>query len=111
MNLNPRRFGEVVVVSVPVANLDFENVAGFKRALEPALEGVQTMVLDMQRVQFIDSLGLGAILSALRKVAGKGGDLRLSGVTPPVAAVMRLVRMDQIVESFATESEAIDSFG
>jgi anti-sigma B factor antagonist len=111
MDLNPRRFGEVVVVSVPAANLDFGNVADFKRSLEPALAEHRALVLDLQRVEFIDSLGLGAILSALRKVGSRGGDLRVSGVTPAAAAVMRLVRLDQIIESFKSETEAVDSFG
>lgn len=111
MDLAPRRLGRVVAVSVQATNLDFDNVADFKRSLAAAVEGTDAVVLNMQAVQFIDSLGLGAILSALRRAASNGGDLRLSGVTPSVAAVMRLVRMDQILQSFPTEAEAVASFG
>jgi anti-sigma B factor antagonist len=104
------RLDDVVVVSVDDGILDASNVKRFKQEWIPALESRTRVVLDLGAVQFIDSSGLGAILSCYRQLRSSGGDLKLCGMTPPVRALFELVRMHRIFDTYATFEEAVASF-
>lgn len=68
-------------------------------------------VLDMSQLQFVDSSGLGAILSCLRELNKRDGDLSLCGLTKPVRTLFELVRMHRVFEIFNTREEAIRALG
>ena len=54
------------------------------------------MVLDLSGVDFVDSLGLGSMLSLLRRMA-PAGRLVLAGCRPQVEQVVRLTRLDRVL--------------
>lgn len=62
------------------------------------------VILDLGQVEFLDSSGLGALVAA-RKLLGPKRRLELVGLTPPVAKVMTLTRMD-IVFPIHTDLDA-----
>ncbi len=101
----------MTVVTLMVDHLDFDNAGEFRRHMKDVADSAQIVVLCLDRVQFVDSSGLGAILSVLRALSSKGGDLCVSDVTPSVAALLRMVRLDQILQVFATREEAVGTIG
>ena len=101
----------VIVAEVPVKELDAGNSSDLKVAMAKILENGSKVVIDFQRMQFIDSSGLGAILSFLRQVKEKGGDLKLCGMTKQVRSAFELVRMHKIFDIFETKEEAVRAFG
>jgi len=105
------KVGDVAVAAVPVDELDASNVGEFKRDVAPILEANAKLVLDMGRLRFVDSSGLGAFISCLRKLNAKGGDLRLCGMSKQVRAVFELVRMHRVFDICATSDEAVRAFG
>lgn len=52
------------------------------------------VVMDLSSVTFMDSSGLGAMVSALKQL--KGRKLEIAGLSPVVAKVFKLTRMDQV---------------
>ena len=111
MELNVERFGNVAVVTVDADNLDAGNARQFREKLTQALEKESKVAMDFQRLRFVDSSGLGALLSCLRQLHARGGDLRLFGMTRPVRSLFELVRMYRVFEIFNTREEAVRSFG
>ncbi len=101
--------GGLAVAVAAVDELDASNVAEFKTAMDPILEARSQLILDLSRMRFVDSSGLGAILSCLRQLRAKGGDLKLCGMTKQVRAVFELVRMHRIFDIYATQQEAVQS--
>lgn len=101
----------VAVASVPVEELDASNAGEFKRDVAPLLEANTKLVLDLSRLRFVDSSGLGAFISCLRKLNAKGGDLKLCGMSKQVRAVFELVRMHRVFDICATSEEAVRAFG
>ncbi len=101
----------VIVAEIPVKELDAGNSGDLKVAMAKILESSSKLVIDFQRMQFIDSSGLGAILSFLRQVSAKGGDLKLCGMTKQVRAAFELVRMHRIFDIFEDREEAVRAFG
>jgi anti-sigma B factor antagonist len=60
----------------------------------------------MSQVSFIDSSGLGAVVSVLKHM-GSQGKFHLVSVTPAVMAVLRLTRMDRVFKIFSTRQDAL----
>jgi anti-sigma B factor antagonist len=100
----------VVVAALPVEELDASNAGDSKRDVGPLLEAHAKLVFDLSRVQFVDSSGLGAFISCLRKVNARGGDLKLCGMSKQVRAIFELVRMHRVFDIAGTREEAVRSF-
>jgi anti-sigma B factor antagonist len=103
----------VTIVSPIGSRLDAE-VAGELRAtlLQLVEHGARKLVLDLPKVEFIDSSGLGALVSALKRlkqVDGRG-DIRLAQVQPPVLAVLEIIRLHRVFAMFPTLDAARHSF-
>ncbi len=111
MQVTCERIGDVAIAAVPVEQLDASNAGEFKRDIAPVLEANVKLVFDLSGLRFIDSSGLGAFLSCLRRLSAKGGDLKLSGMSKQVRAVFELVRMNRIVDIYGTREEAVRAFG
>lgn len=77
--------------------IDVLNSEAFHASLIAAMEGCSRLVLDLSEVQFIDSSGLGKIISGLRAFREKGGEMRLCGVQAPVRVLFSMVRLGDIV--------------
>ncbi len=110
MELPLEQAGDVTIVTLPVDELDASNAADLKRDVAALLEEHTKLVFDLSRLRFIDSSGLGAFLSCLRKATARGGDLKLCGLTKHVRSVFELVRMHRIFELFDTRDAAVKGF-
>lgn len=110
MELLVEKVGDVVVVAVNLEQLDASNSDDFRRDMTPVLEDCHKLVLDLSRVQFVDSRGCGAILSCLKHVSAAGGDLKLCQVVRPVRMVFELIRMHRICEILETREQAVRAF-
>jgi anti-sigma B factor antagonist len=101
---------DVAVAILPVEELDAGNAGEFKRDIAPVLEANTKLVVDLSRLRFVDSSGLGAFLSCLRQVNAKGGDLKLCGMSKQVRGVFELVRLHRIFDILGTTEEAVRAF-
>ncbi len=110
MNLTPEKIGDVTVVVLPGEQLDASNAKEFKRDMAPLLEPCRRVIFDLVQLRFVDSSGLGAILSSLRQLNANGGDLKLCGMSKPVRALFELVRMHKIFEIHETRDDALRAF-
>ena len=104
------KIGSIAVAAVPVDELDASNAGEFKRDIGPVLQANTKLVLDLSRLRFVDSSGLGAILSCLRQLSAKSGDLKLCGMSKQVWALFELVRMHRIFDIYGTREEAVKAF-
>jgi anti-sigma B factor antagonist len=110
MDIPVQQIGDVTVATVPVEDLDASNAADFKRDMAAVIEANSRLVLDLSRLRFVDSSGLGAFISFLRKVNARGGDLKLCGMSKPVRAVFELVRMQRVFDILTTREDAVRAF-
>lgn len=103
------RTEHTVVVVLKTDRLDANNAQILKRAMESVLRDAKNVVIDLGSVRFMDSSGIGALLSCLRQVNAAGGQLRLCSVQEPVRQIMDLVRMHRVFTICATREEAIEA--
>ena len=111
MELASEIVGDVTIVVLPGDQLDAGNAKDFKRDVAPLLAPSRKVIFDLGELRFVDSSGLGAILSCLRQLNANGGDLKLCAMTKPVRALFELVRMHKIFAIHATREDALRAFG
>jgi anti-anti-sigma factor len=66
---------------------------------EVIASGRPRIVIDLSGTEFIDSSGLGALVSSLKKARQAGGDLRIAGPGPQVQTVFKLTNLDRILKT------------
>lgn len=96
MDLQSEHYNDMHIITVNAARIDAAAAIRFKDAMRAATEtGPAHVVLDLSHVAFVDSSGLGAIVAAMKQM-GAARRLDLAGLTPDVAKVFRLTRMDKV---------------
>lgn len=68
------------------------------------------IVIDLSGTEFIDSSGLGALVSCLKKARQAGGDLRIAGPTPHVQTVLELTNLDRVLKPIPVADIASGAF-
>jgi anti-sigma B factor antagonist len=93
--------------------LDIEVAAEFRGMLLSLIDqGHRQLVVDLKDVMFIDSSGLGALVSALKtlKRTSGTGDVRLARLQPPVISLLEIIRLNRVFLSYTSVDEAVQSY-
>ena len=110
MKLEKEQVGEAVVIKPGERRLDASIAREFRESLGKVVEvGHCSIVLDLSAVEFVDSTGLGAIVSVL-KMVGDDGEIVISGAKATVMSIFKLTRMDKVFRIVADVPAAIGSF-
>ncbi|MBK9314585.1 MAG: STAS domain-containing protein [Acidobacteria bacterium] len=72
--------------------------------------GTTKVLLNLTKVPIIDSMGIGEIVRAYKKVIDAGGILKLVGVTDRVYGALQVTQLLNTIESYDTEEDALESF-
>ncbi|HOT97321.1 MAG TPA: STAS domain-containing protein [bacterium] len=72
--------------------------------------GDKWVVVDLARVQTMNSSGLGALISGLNIMRQAGGDLKLAGVNEKVEKLLTITKLRTVFDCHATVNEAVQSF-
>lgn len=107
MELTSTKEALLQMISVEEARIDSAVALQFKDGMRETTQGgEQTVLLDLRKVDFIDSSGLGAIVAAMKNLA-PARKLVLAGLTPAVDKVFRLTRMDSVFKVYPDINDAL----
>ncbi len=110
MNIHEEIIGKTGIIKL-TGRLDAASVKGFKETVTSLVKKeICNIVVDMKDVVFIDSSGLGSLVSCLRIVNSEGGDIRLSSLQNQIRALLELTRMHRVFQIFDDTDTAIKSF-
>jgi len=89
--------------------LDLGTADKLRLALDKELmnKGSKYLILNLSRVTFIDSSGLGVILGRYKRLSRSGGKVFLVGAQPPVKRILELSGLLQIMEDCRDENQAL----
>ncbi|MCM2263659.1 MAG: STAS domain-containing protein [Desulfuromonadales bacterium] len=111
MNLSIEQRGSAVLLAVHEERLDAHNSSELKaQMLKLFEEGKNNLIVDLQAVRFVDSSGLGALVSGFKNASSRNGSLKLSGLQLQVKSMFELTRLHRVFEIFADVDEALASF-
>ncbi len=110
MELNIEAIDDVNVIEI-IGRLEAANRDALKKAVEAHLAEAQTkFLLDLGQLDFIDSSGLGCLVSCLRSADRAGGALKIVALQDYVAKLFETTRLDRVFEVFAERSQALKTF-
>jgi anti-sigma B factor antagonist len=110
MYLQSEEAGDVLVIKMPNIHLDAGNAEDFKKSIANVVEDRKKVALDLSGIGFMDSAGLGAVLSAFKKVRANGGQFKVFGLTGEVRSLFDLVRMQRLLDVYPDKEAAISAF-
>ena len=88
--------------------LDMVAAPQLKSLVHDAIGGAFVpVVVELSKVQFMDSTGLGALISGLRATRQAGSDLRIAGATSQVLSVLAMTRIDRVMHPYGSVEEAL----
>ncbi|AMW06733.1 hypothetical protein GEMMAAP_09790 [Gemmatimonas phototrophica] len=98
---------DIAIVTVD-GQLVVTNRQEFKQTILDAVEqGARLVVVDFTTSGYIDSSGLGALVSLSRRLRDAGGDLRLVGLNEDLRTLFELTRLDALFPLYATRADAL----
>ena len=73
-------------------------------------KGEKNVVVDLGNVTYINSSGLGILISGLTSMRKNGGDLKLANINNKVEGLLSITKLNQIFEQFDSVDEAAKSY-
>lgn len=107
MEIEHRKQEDVLIVKIMNSRLDAQEADDFRDRMSKLISsGNRFITLDISDVDFVDSSGLGAMVSVL-KLIGKDGDIVISGPTESAMRMFKLTRMNKVFRIFEKEEDAV----
>ena len=109
MNLEQQISSGALRLKVLDKRMDARSAPEFKEkvgALKKA--GNRFIAVDLSEVEFIDSAGLGALVSVLKLLGGEG-EIVIGGVRDTVASLFRLTRLDKVFQMYPDPAMALSA--
>lgn len=92
-------------------DIDFREMIRIKNVIGGLIEKDQTkVVLNLKSVDHINYLSIGVLLERLKLLRNLNGDLKLSGMSPFLRDIFRVVGMDRFFEEYTSLEDAVESF-
>jgi anti-sigma B factor antagonist len=111
MQIAERESGGVTILDVSGKITLGDGDALLKDKLHSLLhQGKKNVLLNLGDVQYVDSAGLGAIVSAYTTMTREGGGLKLVNVTKKMQDLLSITKLLTVFETFDSEDEALRSY-
>jgi anti-sigma B factor antagonist len=111
MNLKTEANGKVMVVVVREERLDAHNSDELKVEMNRLFEsGTKDLLVDLKEVRFIDSSGLGVLVSGYKNASTHQGSIKLCSLQTQVKSMFELTRLHRVFDIFQTVDEALESY-
>ena len=111
MNTQVKDNGVAILIEVNEDRLDAHNSGELKTQMLSFFdEGKNNLVIDLKAVRFVDSSGLGSLVSGFKNASARNGNLKLCGLQPQVRSMFELTRLHRVFEIFPDSDEALASF-
>lgn len=108
MTLNPRRLDDIVILDLSGRITIGEGTLMLRDQIHRLLGAGETkFLLNLADVDYIDSSGLGELVSSFTTVRNKGGQLKLLNLTRRVRDLLQITKLLTVFEAFDNETEAL----
>jgi anti-sigma B factor antagonist len=111
VKLTSRQVGDVTVMDAAGRITLGEGASAFRNAIRDLVaNGKKKVLLNLGEVSYIDSSGIGELVSGFTTVTNSGGQLKLVGLSKRVKDLLQITKLYTVFEVFDDETEAVRSF-
>ena len=111
VKLTTRQVGDVTVVDAAGRITLGDSASAFREKIrELAGKGDKKVLLNLSEVSYIDSSGIGEMVSGFTSVTNGGGQLKLVGLSKRVKDLLQITKLYTVFEVFDDEAAAVRSF-
>jgi anti-sigma B factor antagonist len=106
MNLAISEQKNMVIIAIKEERLDAHNATDLKTELLALFDqGKKVILVDLQDVRFIDSSGLGALVSGFKNAITHQGSLKLASLQPQVKSMFELTRLHRVFDIYPSPAD------
>jgi len=110
MEIFDEKVGSVMVLQIN-GRIDALNSSALKTKIAQLIDkNIKNILMDLSGVDFIDSSGLGSLVSCLRSVSQAGGNLKITSLQNNPKNLFETTRLDRVFELFDDRHTAIKTF-
>ena len=111
MKMTTKKIFDVLIIEMNGDIMGGAEASEFRNIIYEAIEhDCINLVIDLTNVNWMNSSGLGLLISGLSTIRGSGGDLRLANISDRVRRTLEITKLEPVFSSFATVEKAINSF-
>jgi anti-anti-sigma factor len=112
MDIKIREINDIVIIDIggDIRQYDVKGISLYQHVKDQLQEGKRNIVINFEKVDFIDSLGVGDLLSSYVSANNLGGKIKLLKVAQKIHLILQVTLMDRLFEFFEDENTAIQSF-
>jgi anti-sigma B factor antagonist len=111
MEIKTEHTDGVAVLFIKEDRLDANNSEELKAELRRLCGGgTKDMIIDLKEIHFIDSSGLGALVSGYKNASTLHGSLKLSNLQSQVKSMFELTRLHRVFDIFTSTDDALESY-
>jgi len=112
VRLSTRQVGDVAVIDVSGRITLGEGSSNLRDGIRELLaKGQRKILLNLGDVSYIDSSGIGELVSGYTSVANQGGQLKLLNLTKRVRDLLQITKLYTVFDVYEDEATAVRSFG
>jgi anti-sigma B factor antagonist len=103
--------GDVVILTLKGNLMGEPETTEFRDKIKNLVrDGFLKIVLDVAKLKWVNSSGLGALISALTSVNNAGGDMRIANVTEKIQSLFMITQLIKVFKVFESNERAVASF-
>lgn len=110
MSLHVSRHGDIVVIEVEGQLIVGNRQELKQKVLDESEAGARKILVDFAKTAYIDSSGLGVLVSLAKRQRELGGDLRLANLNDDLQTLFELTKLDTLFQIADTRDRALESF-
>jgi anti-sigma B factor antagonist len=109
--LTSRQVGDVTVIDAAGKITLGEGASLFRDTIrDQASQGKKKLLLNLRDVSYIDSSGIGEMVSGFTTVTNNGGQFKLVGLSSRIKGLLQITKLHTVFDVFDDEAEAVRSF-
>ena len=110
MEISQREKDAITILDIQ-GEIDLYNAPEIKDIIQKLIEAQKyNVIINLEKVSYIDSLGIGALISSLSNLKKYQGGLKIINVFASVKKVFELTKLTSFFDIFDTEEDAIKAF-
>ncbi len=112
LTINERTAGNVTILELDGKITIGDGSVQLREAVRKLLEqGHKNLLIDLGKVDYVDSSGIGELVSCYTTTKNQGGQLKLLNLTKKIQDLLSITKLLTVFETFEGESDALASYG